>query len=261
MSKYPYTKIVLPKEVEKVGNGKLTDKMLKGVKTGGKMWVVAADAFNEMYDAAMAAGFKLRNVGDFRPFEDQLAMFKDRYSEKPTGRKPEVTREYDGKKWYLKEGKAPSSTPGKSNHGFGLAIDLGYEDKGKLVSMGGKCLDWMCENAPKYGFYLQGDDPSSPEFEAWHWQYCLGDKPRAGAAAAPAAATAAAPASNVAYPGAPVQKGATGDVVKAIQQKLGVAVTGTFDDATEKAVKTYKNSNGFQNDGIVGPKVWEKLFG
>jgi hypothetical protein len=41
--------------------------------------------------------------------------------------------------------------------------------------MGGKCLDWLCVNAPKYGFYLQGSDPKSKEFEAWHWQYVLGD--------------------------------------------------------------------------------------
>ena len=46
-----------------------------------------------------------------------------------------------------------------------------------LVSMGGKCFDWLCANAPKYGFYLQGSDPKSPEFEAWHWQYVCGDKP------------------------------------------------------------------------------------
>jgi len=178
MSKYPYIKLVMPASITKVGNGNLTPDMLKKVKTGGVMWTVAADAFNDMYDDALAAGFKLKNVGDYRPVAAQLAMFKDRYADAPTGRKPEVTREYQGKKWYLKSGKAPSSSPGKSNHGFGLAIDLGYENGGKLTSMSGKCLDWMCENAPKYGFYLQGSDPKSAEFEAWHWQYCLGDKPR-----------------------------------------------------------------------------------
>ena len=178
MSKYPYKKMVLPKEVAAVGNGNLTKKMLKKVKTGGVMWTVAADAFNEMYDAALAAGHKLRNVGDYRPVEQQLAMFNDRYTLKDTGRVPKVTRTYQGKTWYLKKGKAPSGTPGTSNHGFGLAIDLGMEIKGQLKSIGGACLDWMCENAPKYGFYLQGSDPKSPEFEAWHWQYCLGDVPR-----------------------------------------------------------------------------------
>lgn len=38
----------------------------------------------------------------------------------------------------------------------------------------------MCQNAPSYGFFLQGtpkraDGSANPEYEAWHWQYCLGD--------------------------------------------------------------------------------------
>ena len=176
---YPYKKMVLPAEVAKVGNGNLTPKMMKKVKTGGEMWTGAAVAFNELYKDALAAGFKLRNVGDYRPFDRQLAMFNDRYALKDLKRKPQVTRKYLNKTWYLKPGKAPSGVPGTSNHGFGLAIDLGYDKKGALVSMGGKCLDWMCENAPKYGFYLQGSDPKNPEFEPWHWQYVCGDKPPA----------------------------------------------------------------------------------
>jgi LAS superfamily LD-carboxypeptidase LdcB len=171
--------MVLPAEIVKVGNGNLTPKMMKKVKTGGQMWKPAADAFNRLYADALAAGYKLRNVGDYRPISGQEAMFNDRYSLKDLGRKPQVTRTYKGKTWYLKPGKSPSGVPGTSNHGFGLAIDLGYEKGGALVSMGGKCFDWMCENAPRYGFYLQGSDPKSPEFEAWHWQYVCGDKPPA----------------------------------------------------------------------------------
>ena len=213
---HPVAPMVLPKEVEKVGNGKLTPAMLKKVKCGGQMWTKAADAFNLMYDDALAAGHKLRNVGDFRPFADQMAMFKDRYDDKPTGRKPEITRDYDGKKWYLKPGKAPSSSPGKSNHGFGLAIDLGVDNKGQLASIGGtKAYDWMCDNAPNYGFYLQGaptkNGQPNPEYEAWHWQYCVGDKTPdlvaqrlSGAAPAPAAPAATAAAA----PAAPAKKAA-----------------------------------------------------
>jgi len=263
MSKYPCIKLVMPKVIEKVGNGNLTPDMLKKVKTGGQMWEVAADAFNEMYDAALAAGFKLKNVGDYRPVADQLAMFKDRYDDAPTGRKPEVTREYQGKKWYLKSGKAPSSTPGKSNHGFGLAIDLGYEAGGKLTSMGGKCLDWMCENAPKYGFYLQGNDPNSPEFEAWHWQYCLGDKARDGAVA-PAATPAAAPAAGglkFDYPGTPVKQGSKGDAAKLVQAAIGAKADGDFGPKSVEALKAWQSKNGLTADGVVGPTTWAKMFG
>ena len=174
---YPYKKLVLPAEVAKVGNGNLTPQMLKKVKTGGRMWKPAANAFNKLYADALCAGFILRNVGDYRPLTKQTAMFKDRYSLKNLGRNPKVTRKYQGKVWYLKPGKSPSGVPGTSNHGFGLAIDLAYDRNGALVPMGGKCFDWLCKNAPKYGFYLQGSNPKSPEFEAWHWQYVRGDKP------------------------------------------------------------------------------------
>ena len=163
-SKYPYKKLVVPAALQGVENGKLSGKMLRPVKCGGQMWEGAADAFNAMYDQAIQSGIKLRNVGDYRSYEAQLQLFKQRYSLEDGGRKPQVTRTWDGKTWYLRPGMAPSSTPGKSNHGLGLAIDLDVTTA--------KVLDWLCLNAPAFGFYLQSDDPSSPEFEAWHWQYC-----------------------------------------------------------------------------------------
>lgn len=162
-SKYPYKKLVVPAALEGVENGKLSGKQLAAVKTGGQMWAGCADAFNTMYDQATLSGIKLRNIGDYRPYSAQLGLFMQRYSTDDLGRKPQVTRTYDGKTWYLKPGMSPCSTPGKSNHGLGLAIDLDVTTA--------KVLDWLCANAPAFGFYLQSDDPSSPEFEAWHWQY------------------------------------------------------------------------------------------
>jgi LAS superfamily LD-carboxypeptidase LdcB len=163
-SKYPYKKLVVPTALQGVPNGKLSGKILRPVKCGGQMYVEAAEAFDRMYDQATQSGIKLRNVGDYRSFDAQLGLFKQRYALDDLGRKPQVTRTYEGKTWYLKPGMAPCSTPGKSNHGLGLAIDLDVTTA--------KVLDWLCANAPTYGFYLQSDDPSSPEFEAWHWQYC-----------------------------------------------------------------------------------------
>jgi LAS superfamily LD-carboxypeptidase LdcB len=142
------------------------------------------DKFNELYDAALAAGNKLRNVGDYRSFEAQLGLFKERYrpaEDKDWANKKKgilndpdrVKRTYEGETWLLRNGFAPCSTPGKSNHGYGLAIDVGVERAGKLVALASdkKAADWMCEHAPDFGFYLQSSDPSSREFEIWHWQY------------------------------------------------------------------------------------------
>lgn len=263
---YPSKKMVLPAAVEKVGNGNLTAGMLKNVKTGGQMWTVAADAFNLMYDEALKAGHKLRNIGDYRPVARQLDMFMDRYEDKPTGRNPQITRQYKGKTWYLKQGKSPSGVPGTSNHGFGLAIDLGVDNNGKIDGMGGKCLEWMCANAPKYGFYLQGSDPKSPEFEAWHWQYCEGDNAPAVVKAVVGSASVATPApvakpADGGYPGSPLKVGSEGAAVKKVQAKVGVGADGDFGPKTDAAVKAWQKNNGLKEDGIVGPATWAKMFG
>jgi LAS superfamily LD-carboxypeptidase LdcB len=268
---YPYIPVQLPTALKAHKNGQLPANLLAKVKTGGLMYTTAAEQFNKMYDAALAAGFKLRNVGDYRSFEGQLSMFMDRYQTTDTGRVPQVTRTYEGKTWYLKKGKAPSAAPdptGKkgSNHGWGLAIDLGYEAGGKLTSMGGKCFEWMCANAPKYGFYLQGSDPKSKEFEAWHWQYCLGDKAPDGTIAAPAeqlkpsGGSVEAGPMEFKYPGNPVKIGSKGPDVMLVQAVVGAKADGDFGAKTDAAVKAWQTANGLKADGVVGPVTWDKMF-
>ena len=282
---HPVAKMVLPKEVEKVGNGKLTDKMKKKVKCGGVMWTGAADAFNAMYDAALAAGHKLRNIGDYRPVEQQLSMFKERYSDKPTDRKPEITRTYEGKTWYLKKGMAPSGSPGTSNHGFGLAIDLAVDAKGKIVGIGGtKAYAWMTENAPNYGFYLQGtptkpDGKANPEYEAWHWQYCIGDKQAPALSGAAPAPVAAAPVAAPAPAPVPAEQqkaadpendkvlsvGSKGPEVVELQKLLAKhkvyagKADGDFGKVTEVSVNKFKAAKGLKTDGRAGAKVFALL--
>ena len=170
--KYPYKKLVLPTELKTQINGRLDDDLLVKISIGGRMWKGAALAFNAMTKKAVADGIKLRNIGDYRSYDGQLRMFKERYALVDEGRKPQITRTFNDKTWYLKKGMSPSAAPdptGKkgSNHGWGLAIDLVVTDS--------KVSDWLCVNAPAFGFFLQGSDPKSKEFELWHWQYCIGD--------------------------------------------------------------------------------------
>lgn len=166
--KYPESRLSIPKDLKDVDNGKLPKSKLSKIECGGEMWKWAALCFNLMYKDAKKAGITLKNIGDYRTFQRQLEMFNERYSLEDEGRIPRVTRKYQGKTWYLRKGKSPSGIPGTSNHGLGLAIDLDVKN--------GKTLAWLCENAPSYGFFLQTGDASSPEFEAWHWQYSTGDK-------------------------------------------------------------------------------------
>lgn len=251
---YPCIPVQMPSALNGLKNGQLPESLLAPVKTGGKMYAPVAEEFNKMYDAALAAGHKLRNVGDYRSFESQLRMFMDRYSTTDLGRSPQVRRTYEGKYWYLKPGKAPSATPdpeGKkgSNHGWGLAIDLAYEDSaGKLRGMSGACFDWLCENAPKYGFYLQTSDRNSKWWEAWHWQYCLGDaKPDPNAQPEVESLPAEAQGNQS------LRKGAKGEAVKEIQKVVGAKpVDGDWGPKTDTAVKAWQKKHGLEADGIWG---------
>lgn len=270
MSQYPYIKLVVPTALKQYKNGQLAPSVLAKVKTGGQMYAPVAAQFDKMYDAALAAGFKLKNVGDYRSFEGQLSMFMDRYVTTDTG--TGVTRKYEGKTWWLKKGKAPSAAPDPtglkgSNHGWGLAIDLGYDANGKLTSMGGACFAWMCANAPKYGFYLQGSDSSSKEFEAWHWQYCLGDASPDGTVQAPAEAlkpsggAVEAGPMHFDYPGAPVGLGSKGAPAMLVQSIIGAKADGDFGPKSVAALKAWQTANGLTADGSVGPVTWKKMFG
>ena len=270
MSQYPFIKLVVPTALKVYKNGQLAESVLASVKTGGKMYAPVAAQFNKMYDAAIAAGFKLKNVGDYRSFEGQLAMFRDRYVLENTG--TGVTRTFEGKTWYLKKGKAPSAAPDPtglkgSNHGWGLAIDLGYDANGKLTSMGGKCFEWMCANAPKYGFYLQGNNAASKEFEAWHWQYCLGDASPDGSVQAPVEALKPSGGAVEAgpmvfeYPGTPVGLGSKGASAMLVQAIIGAKADGDFGAKSVASLKAWQTANGLAADGSVGPVTWKKMFG
>jgi putative chitinase len=56
-----------------------------------------------------------------------------------------------------------------------------------------------------------------------------------------------------------IKLGSKGDVVKQIQQKLGISADGNFGPGTEKSVKEWQTKNGLTADGIVGPSTLEKM--
>lgn len=64
-----------------------------------------------------------------------------------------------------------AATPGRSNHGFGLAIDFAFPVASKL-NPSTKQYQWLIKNAAKYGFNRLPYSPKHPEsWEAWHWEY------------------------------------------------------------------------------------------
>lgn len=166
----PVKQVRLDDNLKKWGNGKIPKSQLASIFGGGKLYKPAAIQYNLMWEAAKKENITLVGVsGGYRSLEEQEALFLKRYSKMPTTRIPTVTRMYNGKKWYLKRGMSPSATPATSPHGWGLAQDINVQDA--------KVFSWLCHNAPKFGFYLQGkkylpNGKQNPEYEAWHWQYC-----------------------------------------------------------------------------------------
>jgi LAS superfamily LD-carboxypeptidase LdcB len=58
--------------------------------------------------------------------------------------------------------------PGTSNHGWGVAVDLG----GGIQSFGTATHAWMNRNAAKFGWHHPGwAEPSGSKPEPWHWEY------------------------------------------------------------------------------------------
>jgi LAS superfamily LD-carboxypeptidase LdcB len=137
-----------------------------------------------MRDAAATDGYDLCHVGAYRPYEQQLSLFKERYVKGDSGDPRKITRKFENEVWMLKKGMAPAGSPGTSNHGWGLAIDVALKVGGKIVQItvdpDGKKgpldsgLDWLFANADKFGYSWEIKEGA--QAEAWHIRYYCGDK-------------------------------------------------------------------------------------
>lgn len=64
-------------------------------------------------------------------------------------------------------GKRLSATPGESNHGCGLAVDLGIQIYDRPP------YHWLMKNAGKFGFKRIYLKTGGAKPESWHWEYTL----------------------------------------------------------------------------------------
>jgi hypothetical protein len=56
-----------------------------------------------------------------------------------------------------------------------------------------------------------------------------------------------------------VQRGSTGDAVRAVQLVLRVSIDGDFGPATQAAVRSFQSAHKLAVDGVVGPNTWNAL--
>ena len=57
----------------------------------------------------------------------------------------------------------------------------------------------------------------------------------------------------------PMQKGASGERVKWVQRRLGIAQNGQFDDVMERALRAFQGKKGLLSNGIIDPRTFAYL--
>ena len=110
---------------------------------GHRLRADAAAAFNRMTAAALAErGTPLCVTDSYRSYSEQVDVYR---------RKPGL-----------------AATPGKSNHGWGLATDL----CGGAETFGTSTYQWLKANAGRYGFgHPAWAEPGGSKPEPWHWEF------------------------------------------------------------------------------------------
>jgi len=279
MTTLPISPLVMPSTLRGRENGKLPPELLAEIGVpGALMERTAARAFRAMLGEMRRGGFDPRQVGHYRTFQQQLNLFLSRYqqaSQTTYNSTPSQHRKvwqdaprhgYSSIYWVKKlvNGRYPATaaTPGNSNHGWGLAIDLAEEYDADTApdSIRSQWVTWLVNNARRYGISAE------LQSEPWHWRYVAGDAiPQAvldferGVDVIPA--DVPTPILVFAYPGTPVRLGSQGDAVKLVQAAVGATVDGDFGAATDRRVRDWQARNGMLADGVVGPVTWKRMFG
>lgn len=281
---FPIVKVKKPADLRGTTNGKIPDSLMRGIEPSGKMHHLAANAWNAMFHRAAQEGVHLANVGSFRSYDSQYALFMQRYVKGDSGDHRRIFRTFQGAKWMLKPKMAPAASPGTSNHGWGLAIDACLLINGKKVGIGAKVpgkgftgVDWLMAHAHNYGFSWE------LQSEPWHIRYVAGDNvPQAvrdwlasnpPSASKPAPPTIApekeSPRASVVESDPPYPGGRGFRIgmrnnphVKLIQKKVGATPDGWFGKQTKKAVMAWQRAHPECGpaDGWVGPKTWRVMF-
>jgi hypothetical protein len=126
----------VPAALAGYGNGHIPAAALAPVgSTGVRMWQPAAQALTSLIAAARADGVTIGVTEGYRSYDEQVSLAKT-------------------KGLYSQGGLA--AEPGTSEHGWGMAADLGLDATAQA---------WMQANASRFGFVA--DTPR----EAWHWAY------------------------------------------------------------------------------------------
>ncbi|MCB0998688.1 MAG: M15 family metallopeptidase [Ilumatobacteraceae bacterium] len=127
----------VPAELQMYGNGRIPAGVLQPIGQGGHvLYAPAAEAWQQAVQAAAADGIDLRITDSYRTYDQQVDLVerKGLYSQGGYG-----------------------ATPGTSNHGWGLAVDVDVTDPATL--------SWMRANGHRFGYV------EAVPREPWHWEF------------------------------------------------------------------------------------------
>ena len=124
-----------PADLRRFGNGRIPSSALTPIGIGShRLYAPAAAAFMKMRAAAAREGVQIGVTDSYRSYATQVDLVRR-------------------KGLYSQGGLA--ATPGTSQHGWGLAVDVDTNSRG---------TQWLRENASRFGF-------STIPREPWHWQF------------------------------------------------------------------------------------------
>jgi hypothetical protein len=172
----PIRTLTRPAALQGQQNGRLDPGILKATagQAGGltvELVEPAARGWRALTAAAKKAGHVLKQSApgcSYRPYAVQERIFRERYTTVNNGT---PGRMWNGRYWYKKPGVAAAAVPGTSNHGWGLAVDLGEERDGDsgTESVDAGTVAWLIDNAHTYGYSAE------LQSEPWHWRWYVGD--------------------------------------------------------------------------------------
>ena len=185
----PVLPVTLPPDLVNAANGRLPDASLVDVgfpgRTGGRLHLQMARAWWAMVDACMkATGVTLTctSIHDaYRTYQIQLSAWLTRMEPVSyatylvTSSKRRGKFIYGGHKyWRLRPGMAKPATPGTSNHGWGLAVDvcelLGNGSVRGISSS--PAWAWLKQNLRRFGISWEWVEEG---VEDWHIRLWVGE--------------------------------------------------------------------------------------
>ena len=203
-------------------NGKLAKSNLKALparwSNKGKVEHLRSDAADSLSRAMSRAvadtGANFQVWSAYRSYDDQVAMLKQNYTKTSyKGKAKSSDRIFQGVRWVKKPGRPNTATPGLSNHGNGLAVDIHP----------GPIQEWMKSKGKSYGWdWAEGRRNG----ENWHFVY---------------------------MPSRDSFKSEGYLDHAAVQKAVGAEVDGKIGTGTVAKIKAYQKARGLDVDGKVGP--------